>query len=61
MRKLLKQSYYCPYTQNRKFETFISDLLELNLPHDKTQEEIVHFVSLIETFYCDKIAQLVKN
>ena len=61
MRNALKQSYFCPYTQNKKFETFIGDLLELNLPQQRTQEEIVHFVSLIETFYCDRISQLLKN
>ena len=59
LRKAIAGSYFCPYTQNKKFETFIRDLLELDLPNWRTKEEIVQFVSLIETFYCDKIANLI--
>ena len=35
--------------------------MELNLPHSRTQEEIVRFVSLVETFYCEKIAELIRK
>ena len=58
IKKKLDGSYFCPYTQNKKFEHFIEDLLELNLPKAQTKVEIVAFTRLIETFYCDKIAQL---
>ena len=58
IRNRIKLSNFCPYTQNQKFENFIKDLLELNLPAEQTQDEIVNFVRLIETFYCDKVAHL---
>ncbi len=32
-------------------------MLDLNLPVEKTHEEITKFVRLIETFYCDKVFQ----
>lgn len=51
----LDNQLFCPYTKNKKFEQFVSDLLELNLGDSRTQAEIVKFVSLIETFYVDKI------
>ena len=49
---------YCPYTKNKKFEQFLSDLLELNLADSRTHSEIVKFVGLVETFYTDKISQM---
>ena len=55
----LDNKLYCPYTQNKKFENFLRDLLELNLGDSRTHIEVVKFVSLIETFYCDKISQMV--
>lgn len=61
IRKSGSGAFFCPYTQNKKFERFIGDLLDLNLPHSKTQEEIVRFVSLVESFYCDKITQLIRK
>ena len=32
----LENKLYCPYTKNKKFENFLSDLLELNLGDTRT-------------------------
>ena len=48
-------NYYCPYTQNKKFETFLEDLLDINLEKTDLVYEISKYVQLIETFYNDKI------
>jgi len=36
----------------------VSDLLEINLPKERTWAEIVNFVKMIETFYFDRIHSL---
>ena len=57
-----EHNYFCPYTKNSKFKYFIDDLLEINMSQENTATEIVNYVSLIETFYTDKIKQIkLKN
>jgi hypothetical protein len=56
--KLLQNNYQSPYTKNEKFEQFINDILELGLDQEITKKEIINFVKIIETFYCDKIKDI---
>lgn len=48
-------NYYCPYTKNKKFETFLEDLFEIGLGNSDLVSEISQYVQMIETFYNDKI------
>ena len=42
-------------TSNQKFETFVTDILDLELSKEHTQREIVKYFKIIETFYNGKI------
>lgn len=46
-----------PQTSNAKFERFVEDILDLDLPKEQTKKEITKYFGIIETFYNDKIEQ----
>jgi len=46
---------YCPQTVNKKFETFVTDLLALQIDSEQTKKELVKYLQVIESFYIDKI------
>ena len=49
-----QNNYYCPYTQNQKFESFVKSLIKIHVDAETTCSEIVNYVKMIETFYTDK-------
>lgn len=56
-----ENSYFCPYTENKKFEAFINDLYELNFDAAKQKTEIINYVKVIESFYSDKIQHIKRQ
>jgi len=46
-------SYFCPYTSNKKFEKFIDDMFTLKFDDEKMKTEIISYVKVIESFYND--------
>lgn len=54
-------NYFCPFTVNKKFETFVGQLLELGIGNSEKTAQIVEYVQTIETFYTDKIALFKKK
>ena len=50
-----KESCFCPYTSNQKFETFIDDLLSLKLTPFQMKKNITDYVKAVETHYTDAI------
>jgi len=45
-------------TENKKFETFLSDILNAQIELSQQKREIVKYVRVVETFYTDQIAKL---
>ena len=50
-----RQSCFCPYTSNQKFELFIDDLLSLKLKPFQVKKNITDYVKAVETHYTDVI------
>lgn len=53
-----KDSVYCPFTQNAKFETFLGDLFDMRIGQASIQRQITDYVKCIETHYTDIVAKL---
>ena len=53
-----KDSVYCPYTHNAKFETFLEDLFDMKIGQGSQRRQIQDYVKCIETHYTDIIAKL---
>ena len=52
-------SYFCPYTENHKFDQFLTDLFSLKtLDDDRKKSEILRYMQTVETFYTDRIHSL---
>ena len=54
-------SYRCPYTENNRFQTFIDELLKLDLPSNQLKRNILDYVRVMETYYADKIREFQKK
>jgi len=52
---LEESDLFHPMTSNKKFENFVTDILELELSKEQTHTEIVKYFKIIETFYNGKI------
>ena len=50
-----KDSVYCPFTQNAKFETFLDDLFDMRIGSVTMRRQIQDYVKCIETHYTDII------
>ncbi len=53
--ELPKRPYYCPFTKNKKFETFLDDLFELGFDVERNKQELIQYVSAIESYYTEKL------
>jgi hypothetical protein len=55
---LPKRGFYCPFTKNRKFETFLDDLFDLGFENERVKQEILQYVSALEAYYAEKLRDL---
>ena len=53
-----KDSVYCPFTQNAKFETFLEDIFDMRIAESSMRRQIQDYVKCIETHYTDIISKL---
>ena len=53
-----KDSVYCPFTHNAKFETFLEDLFEMRITQHNIRRQILDYVKCIETHYMDIIQKM---
>ncbi|CDW88143.1 UNKNOWN [Stylonychia lemnae] len=51
-------NYFCPLTQNKKFEEFLKDLNDIKIDQDRVKQEIINYVKVIESFYTQKLQNL---
>ena len=53
-----KDSVYCPFTHNAKFETFLEDLFDMRITQHNIRRQILDYVKCIETHYMDIIQKM---
>ena len=53
-----RESVYCPFTQNAKFETFLEDVFDMRIGQSSMRRQIIDYVKCIETHYTDIINKL---
>lgn len=53
-----KDSIYCPFTHNQKFETFLEDLFSMRIGQSSVRKQILDYVKCIETHYTDMVTKL---
>lgn len=53
-----KDSVYCPFTHNAKFETFLGDIFGMRISQTSLQKQIQDYVKCIETHYSDIIHKM---
>lgn len=53
-----KDSLFCPFTYNGKFETFLEDLFDMKIYQSNIKKQIQDYVKCLETHYTDIITKL---
>lgn len=53
-----KDSVYCPFTHNAKFETFLDDIFDMRISQTSLKKQIQDYVKCIETHYSDIIHKI---
>eukprot|EP00347_Sterkiella_histriomuscorum_P005736 403355465 len=48
---LQNDNYFCPLTQNKKFDEFLNDLFETTTDQPRQKQEILNYVTVVESFY----------
>jgi len=56
-----KNSVYCPFTHNSKFEVFLEDLFDMRIGKSSIRRQIQDYVKCIETHYTDIITKLKRQ
>eukprot|EP00347_Sterkiella_histriomuscorum_P004558 403360006 len=52
---LQNDNYFCPLTQNKKFDEFLNDLFETTSDQPRQKLEILNYVTVVESFYTQQL------